>query len=359
RLPIALAAREAGWEVYVAAPASDRARRIVDAGFHFCPLPMRRGLGGELRALGALTRLMRRIRPNVTHLVTLKVMLLGGAAARVAPAGALLHAASGLGWLYTGGGLRRAVLRRVAEVLMRGALRHSRQRVIFQNRSDRELFRARGLVRDGEAVLIGGAGVDLQRFRVCPEPQGAPPTVVLPARMLWDKGVGEFVAAAGMLRQRGLRARFVLVGGHDPANPAAVPERQLGAWQATGVVEWWGHREDMPEVLAGAHVVCLPSYREGFPKVLQEAAACGRAVVTTAVPGCRDAVVPGITGLLVPPRDPEALGRALEALLRDEERRRAMGTAGRRLAEERFDVRHIVRAHLDLYRALLNRGSEA
>ena len=173
--------------------------------------------------------------------------------------------------------------------------------------------------------------------------------VVLAARLLWDKGVGEFVQAAQILQQRGLHARFVLVGDTYDGNPSTVPREQLQAWHRAGMVEWWGWRDDMAQVFAAAHIVCLPSYREGLPKSLIEAAACARPVVTTDVPGCRDAIVPGETGLLVPVREAEALAAALEDLIVHPERRRKMGAAARKFAR-RFSVEQVVADTLAVYR---------
>jgi len=185
---------------------------------------------------------------------------------------------------------------------------------------------------------------------------GGVPVVVLAARLLADKGVLEYVQAARILKQRGCNARFILVGTVDAANPTSFTDAEVSAWVQEGVMEWWGHRADMPQVLAAAHLVVLPSYREGLPKVLIEAAACGRAVVTTDVAGCRDAIAPGVTGLLVPVRNAEALADAMEALIEDLGRCRAMGDAGRVLAENAFDIRQVVAAHLKIYQELIEKS---
>jgi glycosyltransferase involved in cell wall biosynthesis len=223
---------------------------------------------------------------------------------------------------------------------------------IFQNEADRAEFAARGIGHPDRTVLIPGSGVDLQRFQASAEPPGVP-VVVLPARMLRDKGVAEFVDAARRLRRARVPARFALVGAQDPDNPSALSREELEAWVREGVVEWWGHRADMPEVYRGCHVVCLPSYREGRPKALLEAAAAGRCVVTTDVPGCRDCVEHGTSGLLVPPRDAGALADALTMLLADPARRAAMGREARLRAERDFGVEAVVDATLALYRRCL------
>jgi glycosyltransferase involved in cell wall biosynthesis len=227
-------------------------------------------------------------------------------------------------------------------------------RTVFQNFEDRETYERARIVRRDHTVLIPGSGVDLDMFQPSVQPDGVP-VVVLPARMIYHKGVGEFVGAARLLRDRNVSARFALVGPLDPDNESAIPAEVLKAWLAEGVVEWWGKREDMAHVFAEASVVCLPSYREGMSKALMEAAAAGRPVVTTDVPGCRECVEPGRTGVLVPVRDVTALAAALEVLLRDAPLRAALGAQGRGLAERAFGVRQVIDRHIELYRGLLGR----
>jgi len=233
------------------------------------------------------------------------------------------------------------------------ALNHPRSRTIFQNPDDREDFIKMGIAREGVTVLIRGSGVDCTAFPPVPEPEGVP-VVALPGRMLWDKGVREFVAAARTLRSAGRVARFVLIGAPDQGNREAIPVAQLDAWAREGLVEWWGHRRDMAAVLAGATIVVLPTYGEGLPKVLLEAASVGRAVVATDVRGCREVVRPGVNGLLVPARDSQALAQAIERLLIGKELRTRFGEAGRRLAETEFAEPVVVKQTLAVYRELLD-----
>ncbi|WP_333843179.1 glycosyltransferase family 4 protein, partial [Pelomicrobium sp.] len=220
--------------------------------------------------------------------------------------------------------------------------------VIVQNPDDAAAVRRLGVTPE-RIRLISGAGVDGELFSPRPEPDGAP-VVMLASRLLWDKGVGEFVEAARRLAGRG---RFVLVGAPDPDNPASVSEADLRGWVSEGVVEWWGAREDMPAVLNQAHIVCLPSYREGLPKVLLEAMACGRPVIATDAPGCRDCVRDGDNGLLVPIRDAGALAGAIARLLDDPALRRRMGERGRERAVEEFSQERVIAATLAVYREAL------
>lgn len=360
RLPIALGARQAGYEVHVATMDGPSVARIRELGLYHHVIPMTRSGAnplGELRTLWALWRLFRRLRPDLVHAVTIKPVLYGGMAARVARVPAFVAAISGLGYLFSGPPSRFDLLRGAACFMYRLALRHPNSRVIFQNDNDREMLaRARAIVPQ-QVLMIRGSGVDLEAFHAVPEPEG-PPLAVMAARLLADKGVREFVQAARLSAGHESGLRWQLAGSPDPGNPATVADVELQQWARDGMVQCLGQRDDIAALYAAAHIVVLPSYREGLPKSLVEAAACGRAVVTTDVPGCRDAIEPGVTGLLVPVRDAAALAAAVQCLAADDELRRRFGAAGRRLAEREFDIRHVVRAHLDAYDALLQRRSQ-
>lgn len=356
RLPIALEARRQGFEVHIATGLTDRLGDLERAGLIVHPLVLDRSsasIGNAFATIKQLVRAFREVRPDVVHLVTIKPVLLGGLAARLARVPAIVAAVSGLGFVFIAHGLRAALRRSVVGAMYRFALHHRNVKVIFQNAEDRaSLVRITGLDQT-KTTLIRGSGVDLASYRFTPEPSGVP-VILLAARLLADKGVREFVEAARLLRQRACVVRMVIVGTGDPANPTSIAKEELAKWAQEGLIEQWGHRSDMPAVLASANVIVLPSYREGLPKVLAEAAACGRAVVTTDVPGCRDAIEPDSTGLLIPPRDAVALADAIALLVEDQQLRCRMGAAGRRLAESAFDVQQVVAAHIDIYRELMN-----
>lgn len=355
RLPIALGARQNGYEVHIATGVTDKRSELESYGLEVHPLGLVRGGIGPLNAfktLCELCRIFREFKPDVVHLVSIKPILLGGLVARWLRVPAVVSAVSGLGYIFTAispvAKLRRWAVGRIYS----WALGHKNQTVIFQNPDDCETLISEVGVSHTKVEIIRGSGVDLNQYVVTPEPLGVP-VVLLPARLLADKGVFEFVKAARLLHARGISARFVLAGMVDLANPTGVSQSALDGWLSEGVVEHWGYRADMPQVIASSNLVVLPSYREGLPKVLLEAAACGRAVVTTNVAGCRDAIKPGFTGLLVPARDSESLAQAIEQLLTNSKLRTAMGLAGRKLAEEEFDVRAVVDKHIAIYRKLL------
>lgn len=354
RLVLAEAARDAGHKVEIATGASPATAKIRELGFAFHELPLSRsGLNplAELASLGALYKLFRKVRPDLVHLVTIKPVLYGGVAARLARVPAVVAAISGLGTIFLAKGGAATLRRIAAQMVYRFALGHSNIRVVFQNPSDRETFQRFGIDAD-RTVIITGSGVDLSTFPVAAEPP--PPVVVtMASRLLRDKGVREYVAAAEMVRERLPEVVLRLAGDIDPGNPTSLSQDDCDTIAQKGHVRLLGHRTDVAELFASSHIVVLPSYREGLPKVLIEAAAAGRAVVTTDVPGCRDAIEPGRTGLLVPVKQADALAQAIEALATDSALRHAFGRAGRALAEQRFDVRQVAAQHLAIYDELI------
>jgi len=355
RLGLVLEAREQGFDVHIATMAGPGVQTLRDLGFvwHELPLQVRSvNPAREIRTVVALTRLYRRLKPTLVHHVTMKPVAYGSLASRLARVPAVVNAVSGLGYLFLANGPGAAILRAATLTMMRVGFSRPGLRVIVQNENDARDLVDSGAVAYDQLVLIPGSGVDLNVFAPQPEPAG-PSVIVLASRMLRDKGVGEFVQAARILRQRRVGARFVLVGDPDENNPRSLDTSDLLRIRREEPVEWWGYQEDMASVMRDSHIICLPSYREGLPKVLVEAAAAGRPIVTTDVPGCRDVVDHERNGLLVPPGDGEALANALERLARDPALRAQMGVEGRRKAEEQFSLSKIVASHLQLYQDLL------
>jgi glycosyltransferase involved in cell wall biosynthesis len=366
RLPLALEARRRGYRVALATgqagsetmePAAECElakqeighRRVSFTSSGTNPLT-------EMRGLWQLTRHLRRLRPALVHCASPKGNLYGGIAARLAGVPAVVFAVSGMGFAFTQSGNRgiaRSIIANIYRRLARLAYGHPRKRVIVQNEDDRRLILDAGLARPDEVLLVPGSGVDVARFAVAKPKQAM---VLFPARMLIDKGVLEFIEAVRILRPRAADWRFVMAGAADYRNPSSVSREQLERLVAEGLVEWSGHVADLSPFFDAASIVCLPSYREGMPKALLEAAAAGCAVVTTDVPGCREAVLPGVSGTLVPPRQATPLAEALWALMQDRERRDSYGRAGRKLARERFALEVIVRRITDLYEVLLKNG---
>ncbi|MEZ2623988.1 glycosyltransferase family 4 protein [Paenalcaligenes hominis] len=349
RLPLAIAAKKAGFTVQVATMDGSAVARIRELGFIHHRLPLSRSGKNplaELRSIWAIYRLFKRVQPQVVHAVTIKPVLYGGIAARLARVPGFLAAVSGLGYIFTNerGGLMRWLALRLYGL----ALKHPRSRVIFQNSNDRDVLLNAGAVRSEQAVLIRGSGVDLDTFNYVPEPDG-PPVALMVSRLLLDKGIHEFITAAQKSQAAGEAVVWQIAGSPDKGNPASVTAEQMTQWHQSGVIQWLGEQTNIAELYHKSHIAVLPSYREGLPKSLIEAAACGRAVVTTDVPGCRDAIEANVTGLLVPAQDADALYEAILTLAKNKAMRQQFGRAGRDLAERAFDINTVIDTHLRLY----------
>ncbi len=354
RLPIAVEAIKQGYEVHIATAITDKREFMEAHGLVVHSLPLNRGSMNplvELKTFFAIWKLFNQVRPDIAHLVTIKPVIYGGIAARFTAVKSIVAAVPGLGFVFIAKGIKAQIRKSIVAVLYRLALRQKNIKVIFQNPDDKKHIMAITGLPESKTIMISGSGVDLSQYENKPLPDGVP-IVVLAARLLKDKGVVEFVEAAGRLKKKGYNARFCLVGEPDLQNPSSITQAELLAWQAEANVEVWGYRADIPQVFAGAYMVVLPSYSEGLPKVLIEAAACGRAVVTTDVSGCRDAIEENVTGVLVPVKNSIALADAIERLLINKELCQKMGNAGRNLAEREFDVRSVVTKHIEIYKKI-------
>ncbi len=359
RMPLALAARQSGYDVQVATSVqdSDSVGSILDQGLRLHPIPLsQHGMNplSELRTINALRRLYAALKPDLIHHVSIKPVLYGGIAARLTRQRAIIHAMSGLGYVFASGELRASLLRQITRPLFRAVTASAQNRMIFQNADDRQFFVKHGMISSEKAVLIRGSGVDENVFTAQAERLDKLPVVLFAGRLLWQKGIGEFVEVARRLRGR---ARFRVVGYEEASSPLNVSAARLKAWAEEGLIEWLGKRDDMPQVYAASNIVCLPStYGEGVPRVLIEAAACGRACVTTDKPGCREIVRQGENGVLVPPEDIDALAAAVEGLIRDPALRQEMGAKGRQVVLDGFTLRQVVNETLELYQELLDAG---
>lgn len=357
RRSLASALRDAGHEVLLVSPPGPYGPKLRELGFRWLPAPMqRRSLHPwrELLLLLWLRQLIIREKVDLLHGFTIKCAVYGSIAGRLAGIYARVNAVAGMGYVFTSCDGKARLLRPLVRSLMRLALDGPGARLILQNPDDVELFEGARLVDRERIRLIPGSGVDCQRFTPSTGiATSARMRVLLPTRLLWDKGIAEYVEAARQLRSRSDNIHFVLAGTPDPGNPASVPEHTVRAWAAEGILEWLGHVEDMPALFRSVDVVVLPSYREGLPKGLIEAAACGLPLVTTDVPGCREVVTHERDGLLIPARDAASLAAAIERLQQDSALRRRLGAAARAKALSAFDERLVVARTLDVYRELL------
>jgi glycosyltransferase involved in cell wall biosynthesis len=357
RRSLATVLREAGYEVVLVSPPGPYGERLRALGFRWLPAPMKRRSLNPLHELALLVwlyRLFRREQVDLVHGFTIKCAVYGSLIARLARIPGRVNAVTGMGYVFISSQLTARLLRPAVRTLLRLALGGRGARLILQNPDDVALFQSARLVDAATIRQIPGSGVDCTRFipsgvRIA----GEPLRVLLAARLLWDKGVAEYVAAARTLHGRGRSIRFLLAGNPDPGNPAAIPEATVRAWVDEGLVEWLGHVDDMPALLAVVDVVVLPSYREGLPKTLIEAAACGLPLITTDAPGCREVVTPEMDGLLIPVGDAEALARAIARLHEDPALAARLGAAARAKALAQFDERIVIERTLAVYRELL------
>jgi len=355
RLPIAVAAREAGYEIYIVTPHDESARKIKSAGLTYIPWGLSRSGTNpirEIKSIISLAKILRRTKPDIVHLVTIKPVLYGGVLSRLLGLPGMVVAISGMGHLFLDEDNSKGIKKWLIQRAYRVALKHTHCKVIVQNNDDKSSLETIGAIKADNTILIKGSGVDLDLFTATKLPTDKP-LVILPARMLWDKGVGIFVEAARILAAKNFSIRMALVGPCDTDNPNGVPLHQLHAWQKQNIVEWWGNQEDMPSVLSAAHLVALPSfYREGIPKCLLEASASGRAIITTDSIGCRDAIEDNISGLLIPPRNANALADAIIELIEDRQKLIDMGISGRIKAEAEYSIQGVIVQHIKIYQSL-------
>lgn len=355
RLGLASAARAAGWDVTVFMPNCPETDRVRAEGFDLVVTRMRRELRAPWEDWAVARQISRELKNrkiDVVHNFTLKSALVGSLACRMAGCRAVVNTVAGLGYIFISQTLKARVLRSIIIAGFRAVIDRRGTATIVQNRDDLGVVSGR-LVEAERVVLVRGSGVNTKQFCPLPEPDGTP-VAALVARMLWDKGVGELVEAARILRKRQVPIRIALVGDTDPANPRCISPEQLEGWSREGIVEWWGFRSDIAEVWRNSHIAVLPSYREGLPKSLLEAAACARPIITTDAPGCREMVEDGISGLLVPVRTVEPLAEALARLALSPTERVRLGHAARDRVEREF-ADHIVHdAILSVYSSVLS-----
>jgi glycosyltransferase involved in cell wall biosynthesis len=356
RLPIAKKALEEGFQVHVSASGDGGELKKLCPGIKYHSIDISRSGQNpllEIRTVYQLYKVYKGVGPDLVHLVTIKPVLYGGVLARLTGIKGVLVAISGLGSVFSAVGVLPLIRLKIIHGFYKLALKHRNLDVIFQNECDKESLLSFIKVEKNRVHLIPGSGVSLDEYQYIPELEQRP-VVSMAARLLKEKGVREFVAAADLLKQREVGVRMIIIGEPDEGNPSSVTLEDISSWKKRGSVEFLGFRNDINTIYSNSNIVCLPSYYgEGLPKGLVEAAACGRAIITTDMPGCRDSILPDETGLLVAAKDELALADAIEVLVNDTEKRKKMGAAGRKLAEEKFSIESVVNQHFDIYNELL------
>jgi len=352
RLPIALAAIKKGYEVHLACGITDRKNELESLGIIVHHLSITRSgtsLLKEFKVIKEMNAVVNNVSPDTVHLVTIKGAVYGGLVTRFRNIKTRVASISGLGFVFIDEGIKARIIRFVVTKLYRLALNSANTTVIFQNENDKQIFIKNKIIKPEQSLIIRGSGVDLATYNASPEPSGEKVIMFL-ARLLKDKGLIEFCEAAVSLKNSGFKGRFVLVGDIDLHNPNSITQSELDHYIKVGAVEHWGFSSKVAETIAKSHIMVLPSYREGLPKSLIEAAACGRVVITTDVPGCRDAITPNVTGILIPLKSSEAIADAILSLCKNDDKRIEMGRKGRELAEMCFDIEDVIDTHLNLYK---------
>ena len=357
RLELALVAKKKGYDVKIVLGELDADLKILEEEqIDYFYLPVYRGSLNplkDLKSIFLIYRLFKKIKPDIVHLVTIKPYLYGGLIARITKVPSVVSAISGLGSMFIDESFKNNFLRILFYPLYKFAFNHSNQFIVIQNYDDAKLLQNWGVLNFNKIRFVNGSGVNLKKFSMIKELNTKLPIVCFAARLLRDKGIYEFVSAAEILNKLGISARFIVAGDIDLKNPTSLNLEEFKNLKENKNIEMIGYHKDISKLFEQSNIICLPSYREGFPKSLIEAAAAGRAVITTDVPGCRDAIVPNKTGILVPPKNSKKLANAIQYLIENPTLRFSMGKAGRELAEKEFQIESIIQSHLDIYDDLL------
>jgi glycosyltransferase involved in cell wall biosynthesis len=355
RMQLAEKLSSMGYQVCFVSPAGPYVPLLTGEGMRWVEWKLsRRSLSPlkEIASIRHLAGIFKQEQPDLVHNHTIKAVIYGTLAARSTRPVQVVNSITGRGSIFLDNQPITRILRICIKLLYRLWVDRPEYQVVFENSTDQQFFLDQGLLTKSKTRIIMGMGVDVKRFVQAPEPDGVP-VILYPGRILWEKGIGVLIEAAQILHQD-TEMRLVLAGKPDPGNPSSIPDVQLDSWIRSGVLEWWGWQEDMSKIYPQCNVVVLPSFAEGIPTVLLEASACGRAVVTTNVPGCRDVVQPGITGLLVPVNNAQALVEALHNLISHASLRQQMGTAGRKMIEEKFSADLINNQTIQLYQEMIS-----
>jgi len=361
RLKLALAASKAGFEVAIITKVKDKQEQIESMGIQVFPLTnfsRSTVMGiGELKVLISVWRIIDNYKPDIIHNVAIKPVIYGSILGIITKTPKIINALGGLGYLFTDSNhisqlakFKKYCQKQITCLLLKLLSRHKKVYFLLQNKNDIATLQQKNCLVTARTSLIRGAGVDLNTYTVKPLDMVATPKIIFVARMLWDKGVKELIEAITILRSKNYQFEALFLGLPDSANPASVPESKLKNWHKEGLINWLGYVDDVADVYSSGHIAVLPSYREGLPKALLEAAACARPIVTTDVPGCREIVQDNVNGLLVPHKDPIALAKAIETMLTKKSMWQQMGEQGRKMVAEHFSDSIIHRDTIALYR---------
>lgn len=353
RLPIAIEAKKKGYEILIACPNVPDINRY---GFSFIKIEMNRGgtrVLQEIKSLINIFKIIKKNRPSIVHLVTIKPVLYGGIVLRFVKTKGVVFAVSGLGTIFTGKNKKTSVLRKYIKKIYKFILGNNNYYIIFQNKDDKEIIKRIKHINDAKIVMTNGSGVDLKKYNYIPELYNKK-VVAMASRLLVEKGVKEYIKAAEIVHDIDPTIEFLLIGDIDCGNPSSLTEKEFEELKLLKYIKILGYRDDLHNIFQKVNIIVLPSYREGFPKVLLEAAACGRAIITTDVPGCREAIINNKTGLLVEKENAKQIGQSIIYLFENNEVRINMGREARKLAEKEFSIDLVVKKHLHIYDKIMS-----
>lgn len=353
RLPLAQGIQDQGWKLGIAAPRAKSDKKLEEAGFKAFNLPdsdNAKDIFAHIRTLKHIYKLIQKTKPDIVHAITIRYALYTGLVTRFTNQHSVILTIAGLGSLFTDKGFKATLIRTLVKPLLFFAFYRRDIFIIFQNPDDQKQMLDAGLVRSKNTNVIRGSGVDLDQFPYTAEPETETPVILFSSRLIKEKGIYDFVEASCILKENNIQARFQVAGDFYPKNPHSVPRQDMNQWLEDGTIEWLGQCSNMAEIIQSSAIVVLPSYyREGVPKILLEAAATGRPIITTNLPGCREVVEHNVNGLLIEAQNPQQLADAIVLLLNDKDKRIKFGKAGHEKASSEFDVVSVVRRTLDVY----------
>ena len=352
RLNLAIEARNKGYEVHIACEFTNKYNFLKKRGFILHELSYKRSskfpsIFKEIKSFFEILFLLKKIGPNLVHVISLKPIIYVGIITKFFPKIKLIISITGLGYVFNNTRKKIFFLKKILITFFKLIFRNKNVVTIFQNSNNKSILELHGVEFYGKTKLIKGAGVDLDKFKYVKEPTEEF-RVIMISRLLADKGVREFSAASKILYEKNIKVKMIIVGGIDN-NPTSIKKEEVFAWEENNNLEWWGYKKNIPKIISMANLICLPSYHEGFPKVLMEAAAGSRAVITTDVPGCRDAIVPNKTGILIEIKNSEQIASAIEDLKNNNTKRKQMGLEARKHAEKYFNIDRITKEHMEIY----------
>ena len=352
RLNLAIEAENKGYEVHIACEFTDKYNFLKEMGFNLHRLSYKRSskfpsILKEIKSFFEILFLLKKINPNLIHAISLKPIIYVGIIINFFPKIKLIISITGLGYVFNNSEKKLSFLKKIITTFFKRIFRNKNVVTIFQNSNNKSILESYGVTFYGKTKLIKGAGVDLDKFKYVKEPTEEF-RVIMISRLLVDKGVREFSAASKILYKKNIKVKMIIVGGIDN-NPTSIQKEEISNWEENNNLEWWGYKKNIPKIISMANLICLPSYHEGFPKVLMEAAAGSRAVITTDVPGCRDAIIPNKTGILIKLKNSEEIALAIEDLKNNDIKRKQMGLEARKHAEKYFNIHKITQEHMEIY----------